>query len=110
MLLAIIYFSFLIAIVVFFIYHLYSYYKSCKEEEKEQEDFIKSLTPGSEWVLRKEPSMNPFYHYNSDTIVVIVETRKNFYGDIWVRYKFKHLEYLHAKEAANFKELYKKLN
>lgn len=54
--------------------------------------------------------MNPFYHYNSDTIVVIVETRKNFYGDIWVRYKFKHLEYLHAKEAANFKELYKKLN
>lgn len=54
--------------------------------------------------------MNPFYHYNSDTIVVIVETRKNFYGDVWVQYRFKQVEHLRAKEASDFKELYKKLN
>lgn len=31
-------------------------------------------------------------------------------GDVWVQYRFKQVEHLRAKEASDFKELYKKLN
>ena len=54
--------------------------------------------------------MNPFYHYNSDTIVVIVETRKNFYGDVWVQYRFKNSKGTNERQASDFQKLYSKLN
>lgn len=106
----VLYFSFLVAIIIFFIHELYSYHKSCKEEQKEWEDFIKSLIPGSEWILQQEPNMNPFNEPNSDTIVIIVETRKNSYGDIWVQYRFKDMRNLYERQADDFRELYNKLN
>lgn len=97
------------ALLLFFIYGLYSYYESC-EAKKEREDLIKSLTPGSEWILQLEPKLNPFEKPGSATIVTIVETRKNSYGDIWVQYKSKNTGYLREREASIFKKLYNKLN
>lgn len=94
----------------FFIYWISSNYESCKTEKEEWEDFIKSLTPGSEWILQLEPELNPFDKPSSTTIVTIVETRKNSYGDVWVQYKSKNTGYLRERRASHFKELYNKLN
>jgi hypothetical protein len=100
---------FSLVLLPFFIYGLYSHYESYKAE-KEQEDFIKSLTPGSEWILQLEPKLNPFDKPSPTTIVTIVETRKNSYGDVWVQYKSKNTGYLRERRASHFKELYNKLN
>ena len=54
MLYAILYLSLFIGLISFFLYGLYSYYKSCKEEEKEWKEFLNSLIPGSKWNLQKE--------------------------------------------------------
>lgn len=106
-----IYLSLFIGLISFFIYGLYSYYKSCKEEEKEWKDFLNSLTPGSKWKLQKEPSLNPFAKPSSDTIVIIIETRKNSYGDLWVQYKFEGCTITTREiEADIFEKLYIKLN
>lgn len=94
----------------FFIYWVYSNYESCKTEKEEWEDFIKSLTPGSEWILQLEPKLNPFDKPSPTTIVTIVETRENSYGDIWVQYKSKNTGYLRERQASHFKKLYNKLN
>lgn len=110
MLYVILYLAFFIGIIGFIIYGLYSCYKFQKEEQKEWEDFIKSLTPGSEWILQLEPKLNPFDKPSSTTIVTIVETRENSYGDIWVQYKSKNTGYLRERQASHFKELYNKLN
>lgn len=100
---------FSLVLLPFFIYWLYSHYESSKAE-KEQEDFIKSLTPGSEWILQLEPKLNPFDKPSSTTIVTIVETRKNSHGNVWVQYKSKNTGYLRERQASHFKELYNKLN
>ena len=111
MLILIVYLSLLVAIIVLFLYGLYSYYKSCKEEEKEWKEFIDSLTPGSKWILRKELSLNPFNEpSSSDTIVIIIDTRENFYGDIWVQYRFEGGKNTQARQVSYFKELYTKLD
>lgn len=110
MLYIILYLAFFIGIIGFIIYGLYSCYKFRKEEQKEWEDFIKSLTPGSEWILQLEPKLNPFDKPIPTTIVTIVETRENSYGDIWVQYKSKNTGYLRERQASHFKELYNKLN
>lgn len=110
MLCIIIFSSFFSGLIVFFIYELYSYYKSCKVEKEEWEDFIKSLIPGSEWILQPEPNSNPFDKSSYTTIVTIVETRENSYGDVWVQYKSKNTGYLREREASIFKKLYNKLN
>ncbi len=110
MLLAIIYLSLFIGLISYFIYEFYSYHKFCKAERKEWEDFIKSLVPGSEWKLEEEPNINPFVEPSPSKIVTIIETRKNFYGDIWVQYRFKKLEHLRERQASDFQELYSKLN
>lgn len=110
MLFLIFYLSFFTYLIAFFIYGLYSYYRSCKEEEKEWKEFLDSLTPGSEWILQLEPKLNPFDKPSSTTIVTIVETRENSYGDVWVQYKSKNTGYLREKEASIFKKLYNKLN
>jgi hypothetical protein len=110
MLSVILYLALFIGLIGFFIHGVYSCYKFRKEEQKEQEDFIKFLTPGSEWILQLEPKLNPFDKPSSTTIVTIVETRKNSYGDIWVQYKSKNTGYLRERRASHFKELYNKLN
>lgn len=102
--------SLFIGLIAFFIHELYSYYKSCKAERKEWEDFIKSLTPGSEWILQPESNSNPFDESSYTTIVTIIETRENSYGDVWVQYKSKNTGYLRERQASHFKELYNKLN
>lgn len=106
----ILYLSLFIGLISFFLYGLYSYYKSDKEEEKEWKEFLDSLTPGSKWKLQKEPSLNPFDEPFSDTIVIIIETRKNFYGDIWVQYRFEGCENTREREVSDFNKLYNKLN
>jgi hypothetical protein len=93
----------------FFIYWISSNYESCKAE-KEQEDFIKSLTPGSEWKLDKELNINPFVEPSPDRIVTIIETRKNSYGDIWVQYRFENSKGTNERRASDFQELYSKVN
>jgi hypothetical protein len=110
MLYVILYLFLIIVVIVFFIHGLYSYYKSCQAERKEWEDFIKSLTPGSEWILQLEPKLNPFDEPISDTIVTIVETRKNSYGDVWVQYRFENSKGTNEREASDFQELYSKVN
>lgn len=110
MLYVILYLAFFIGIISIIIHGLYSYYKFCKEEQKEWEDFINSLVPGSTWILHKEPNMNPFNEPSSDTIVTILETRKNSYGDLWVQYRFKDTEDVYERQASDFQELYNKLN
>lgn len=110
MLYIILYLSLFIGLISYLIYGFYSYHKFCKAEKKEWEDFLDSLVPGSTWILHKKPNINPFVEPSSDIIVTIIETRKNSYGDIWVRYKSKNAEYLRDKEASDFKKLYKKLN
>lgn len=101
---------FSLVLLPFFIYWLYSHYESSKTEKEEWEDFIKSLTPGSEWILQLEPKLNPFDKPSSTTIVTIVETRKNSHGNVWVQYKSKNTGYLREREASIFKKLYNKLN
>lgn len=89
----------------------YSCYKFRKEEQKEQEDFIKSLTPGSEWKLDEEPNLNPFVEPSPDTIVTIIETHNNSHGDIWVQYRFEDCKSTCRElEADVFEKLYTKLN
>lgn len=110
MLYIILYFSLFTGLIVFFIHGLYSYHKSCKTERKEWEDFLDSLVPGSEWILQKEPNVNPFDKPSSDTIAIIVETRKNYYGETWLQYRFKDTEDLYERSASDFKKLYNKLN
>lgn len=110
MLYLILYLALFIGLIGFFIHGVYSCYKFRKEEQKEREDFIKSLTPGSEWKLDEEPNMNPFAEPSPDRIVTIVETRKNSYGDVWVQYKSKNTGYLREGQASHFKELYSKVN
>jgi hypothetical protein len=107
MLYIILYFSLFTSLIVFFIHGLYSYHKSCKAE---WEDFLDSLVPGSEWVLQKEPNVNPFNEPSSDTVVIIVETRRNSYGDLWVQYRFKGTEDLYERQADDFQEFCNKLN
>lgn len=111
MLYAILYLSLFIGLISFFLYGLYSYYKSCKEEEKEWKEFLNSLIPGSKWKLQKEPNLNPFVEPSPDTIVTIIETRRNSYGDIWVQYQFKDCKSTFRELEVNiFKELYTKLD
>jgi hypothetical protein len=100
---------FSLVLLPFFIYGLYSHYESYKAE-KEQEDFIKSLTPGSEWKLDEKPNMNPFAEPSPDRIVTIIETRKNSYGDIWVQYRFENSKGTNERRASDFQELYSKVN
>lgn len=100
----------LLVLLPFFIYRIYSHYESCKAEKEEWEDFIKSLTPGSEWILQPESNSNPFDKPSSTTIVTIIETRENSYGNVWVQYKSKNTGYLRERQASHFKELYNKLN
>lgn len=111
MLILIVYLSLFIGLISFFLHGLYSYYKSCKEEEKEWEDFLKSLVPGSKWKLQQEPNLNPFAEPSPDTIVTIIETRRNSYGDIWVQYQFEGCTITTREiEADIFEKLYIKLN
>lgn len=106
----ILYLALFIGLIGFFIHGVYSCYKFHKEEQKEWEDFIKSLTPGSEWKLDKEPNMNPFAEPSPDRIVTIIETRKNSYGDIWVQYRFENSKGTNERQASDFQELYSKVN
>lgn len=106
----IIFLVFFIAMLGFFLHGVYSYYKFRKAERKDWEDFIESLTPESAWILQKVPNTNPFCGHNSDVVVTIVETRKNFYGDIWVQYRFRNTGDLYERQASDFKKLYSKLN
>jgi hypothetical protein len=110
MLYIILYLSLFIGLITYLIYGFYSYYKFRKTERKEWEDFIKSLIPGSEWKLQKGISLNPFDEPSLDTIVIIVETRKNCYEKTWVRYRFKDKKYLHEIPASDFEKLYSKVN
>lgn len=110
MLCIILYLSLFIGLISFFIYGLYSYYKSSKEEEREWKDFLNSLTPGSKWKLQKELSLNPFAEPSPDTIVTIIEIRKNFYGDLWVQYQFEGCKNTWEIEVDDFENLYTKLN
>lgn len=110
MLYVILSFLILIGFISFFVHELYSYHKSCKAERKEWEDFIKSLIPGSKWKLYRRFNVNPFDELSSNTIVTVIETRKNFYGDIWVQYRFENSKITYEKQAADFKRLYNKLN
>lgn len=111
MLILIVYLSLFIGLISFFLYGLYSYYRASKEEEKEWKEFLDSLTPGSKWKLQKEPSLNPFDEPSPDTIVIIIETRKNFYGDIWVQHQFEGCKSTCRElEADIFQRLYTKLN
>lgn len=111
MLYAILYLSLFIGLISFFLYGLYSYYKSCKEEEKEWKEFLNSLIPGSKWKLQKEPNLNPFVEPSPDTIVTIIETRNNSHGDIWVQYRFEDCKSTCRElEADVFEKLYTKLN
>lgn len=109
MLYLILYLAFFIGLIGF-IHGVYSCYKFRKEEQKEWEDFIKSLTPGSEWKLDEEPNMNPFAEPSPDRIVTIIETRKNSYGDIWVQYRFEKSKGTNERQASDFQELYSKVN
>jgi hypothetical protein len=110
MLYVILSFLILIGFISFFVHELYSYHKSCKAERKEWEDFIKSLIPGSKWKLYRRFNVNPFDELSSNIIVTVIETRKNFYGDIWVQYRFENSKITNEKQAADFKRLYNKLN
>lgn len=111
MLYAILYLSLFIGLIILFIHEFYSYYKFCKEEQKEWEEFLNSLIPGSKWKLQKEPNLNPFVEPSPDTIVTIIETRRNSYGDIWVQYQFKDCKSTFRELEVNiFKELYTKLD
>lgn len=110
MLYVILYLAFLIGIISIIIYGLYSCYKFRKEEQKEWENFIKSLIPGSKWKFEKEPNMNPFVEPSPDRIVTIIETRKNSYGDIWVQYRFENSKGTNERQASDFQELYSKVN
>lgn len=110
MLYIILYLSLFIGLISYFIYGFYSYHKFCKAERKEWEDFIKSLVPGSEWKLEEEPNINPFVEPSPSKIVTIIETRKNFYGDLWVQYEFKGTGDIYERQASDFQELYSKLN
>lgn len=111
MLYIILYLSLFIGLISFFIHGLYSYYKSCKAERKEWEDFLNSLVPESKWKLQKEPNLNPFAEPSPDKIVTIIETRKNSYGDIWVQYQFEGCKSTFREiDADIFKKLYNKLN
>lgn len=110
MLFLILYLALVIGIIGLFIHGLYSYYKSCKEEQKEWEEFLKSLIPGSKWILQREPNVNPFDEPSLDTIAIIVEIRKNCYEETWVQYRFKDTEDLYEKPASDFQEIYRKLN
>lgn len=111
MLYLIFYLSLFTVLIVFIIHGLYSYYRVSKEEEKEWKDFLNSLIPGSKWKLQKEPNLNPFVEPSPDTIVTIIETRRNSYGDIWVQYQFKDCKSTFRELEANiFEELYTKLD
>lgn len=110
MLYVILYLAFSLVFISIIIHGLYSCYKFRKEEQKEWEDFINSLTPGSEWKLDEEPNMNPFAEPSPDRIVTIIETRKNSYGDIWVQYRFEKSKGTNEREASDFQELYNKVN
>lgn len=106
----ILYLAFAIGFIGFIIHSVYSCYKFRKAERKEWEDFIKSLTPGSKWKLDEEPNINPFTKPSPCKIVTIIETRKNYYGDTWVRYSFENSKGTNEREASDFQELYSKVN
>jgi hypothetical protein len=110
MLYVILYLSLFIGLIAFFIHELYSHYKSRKAERKEWEDFIKSLIPESKWRLQRGLYLNPFNDSSSNTVVTIIETRKNFHGDIWIQYRFENSKIISERQAADFKRLYIKLN
>lgn len=102
--------SLFIGLIAFFIHELYSHYKPRKAERKEWEDFIKSLIPGSKWILCRGLDLNPFNESYSNKIVTIIETRKNVHGDIWIQYRFENSKIISERQAADFKRLYIKLN
>lgn len=111
MLYLIFYLSLFTVLIVFTIHGLYSYYRASKEGEKEWKEFLNSLIPGSKWKLQKEPNLNPFVEPSPDTIVIIIETRRNSYGDIWVQYRFEDCKSTCKElEADIFEKLYIKLN
>lgn len=110
MLYLILYLSLFTGLISYLIHGLYSYYKFRKAEKKEWENFLNSLTPGSRWKLQKEPNLNPFAEPSPDTIVIIIETRRNSYGDIWVQYQLEGCKSTCEIEVDGFEKLYIKLN
>lgn len=118
MLIVILYFTFIIILCILGIYSLYCYHRNCKEKRKEWNDFLDSLTPNSKWVLNSTPNCNPFYEVESEEeptiIAIVLETRVNYYGDVWVRYKWEtkspHIPHIiNEKSAYDFKNTYTKL-
>ena len=118
MLIVILYFTFIIILGILGIHCLYCYYRTCKEKKKEWNDFLDSLTPNSKWMLKNTPNRNPFYEVESEIesaiIVIILETRVNYCGDVWVKYKWEtkspyipHI--INEKSAYDFKKIYTKL-
>lgn len=118
-LIVVLYFTFIIILGILGIHILYCYYRDCKKKKKEWNDFLDSLTPNSKWVLKRIPHHNPwFYGVESEVepaiIAVILETRVNYYGDVWVRYKCETKSpytssIINEKSARDFKNTYTKL-
>jgi hypothetical protein len=117
-LIVVLYFTFVIMMGILGIHSLYCYYRDCKKKKKEWNDFLDSLTPNSKWVLDRSPNKNPFYGVESEEesaiIAIILETRVNYCGDVWVRYKCETKSpynplIINEKSAYDFKKIYTKL-
>lgn len=117
-LIVVLYFAFIIMMGILGIHSLYCYHRDCKKKKKEWNDFLDSLTPNSKWVLDRSPNKNPFYGVESEDesaiTAIILETRVNYCGDVWVRYKCEtkspyspHI--INEKSAYDFKKIYTKL-
>jgi hypothetical protein len=117
-LIVVLYFAFIIMMGILGIHSLYCYYRDCKKKKKEWNDFLDSLTPNSKWVLDRSPNKNPFYGAESEKesaiTAIILETRVNYCGDVWVRYKCETKSpysphFINEKSAYDFKKIYTKL-
>lgn len=117
-LIVVLYFVFIIMMGILGIHSLYCYHRDCKKKKKEWNDFLDSLTPNSKWVLDRSPNKNQFYGVESEEesaiTAIILETRVNYCGDVWVRYKCEtkspyspHI--INEKSAYDFKKIYTKL-
>lgn len=94
-----------IVICAYALYTLIEWKRESKQAQIEYQKYLKSLIPGSIWVVQEQylPE-NPFKSHELQ-VVKVIETRMNRFGELWVRYKQR--ERVYEVSAYDFGNVYK---
>lgn len=107
--LLIIYAIVILALFYYFVHLIIESKKEFLSRDKRRKDFLGSLQHGSIFVERSIPERdNPFLRQDLKHVVVL-ETRVNKYGEIWVKYQIENDDGIWYCPAQNFDRLFEKI-